>query len=76
MEWFVVNTSTFCGFNLLSALQECCYQYWPTTAGKSVQFGEYTVELTSEEVLTGFTIRTLDLLNTKVIIPISCFVTL
>ena len=31
-----------------------------------VKLGEYTVDLISEEILTGFTIRTLSVLNKKV----------
>ncbi len=30
------------------------------------EFGEYTVDLMSEEILEGFTIRTLDVLHRKV----------
>ncbi len=46
--------------------QESSFQYWPAV-GKMVKFGEYTVDLISEEILEGFTIRTLSVLNKKVV---------
>ena len=47
-------------------MQESCWQYWPDTVGEVTEFGEYIVDLISEEILTGFTIRTLSVLNKKV----------
>jgi hypothetical protein len=43
-------------------MQESSVQYWPP-AGKLVKYGEYTVDLMSEEALEGFTIRTLSILE-------------
>ena len=45
--------------------QESSWQYWPSI-GKTVEFGEYTVDLLSEEVLEGLTTRILGVLNNKV----------
>ncbi len=47
-------------------IQESCFQYWPAV-GKTAKFGEYTVDLTSEEILGGFAIRTLNVLHKKVL---------
>ena len=47
-------------------VQESCWQYWPDTVGEVTEFGEYIIDLISEETLTGFTIRTLSVLNKKV----------
>ena len=47
-------------------VQESCWQYWPDTVGEVTEFGEYIIDLISEEALTGFTIRTLSVLNKKV----------
>ena len=44
--------------------QETCYQYWPQTG--MVKFGEYTVDLTEEQTVIGYTIRKLSLSNTEV----------
>ena len=44
--------------------QETCYQYWPQTG--MVKFGEYTVDLTEEQSVIGYTIRKLSLSNTEV----------
>ena len=44
--------------------EEASVQYWPDS-GMS-QFGEYTVDLLGEEVLEGFTIRELSVLESKV----------
>ena len=41
--------------------QETCYQYWPQTG--MVKFGEYTVDLTEEQTVIGYTIRKLSLSN-------------
>ena len=46
--------------------QESSFQYWPPAVGKVVKFGDYTVDLISEETLEGFTIRTLSVLYKKV----------
>ncbi|CAI8031810.1 Receptor-type tyrosine-protein phosphatase alpha [Geodia barretti] len=43
--------------------QEMCYQYWPQTG--MVKFGEYTVDLTEEQTVIGYTIRKLSLSNTE-----------
>ena len=45
--------------------QESSWQYWPAAVRELVGFGEFTVDLISEEALEGFTIRTLSLLHTK-----------
>ena len=45
--------------------QESSWQYWPSV-GETAVFGEYTVDLITEEVLQGFTIRVLSVINTKV----------
>ena len=50
----------------LFSSQESSYQYWPTAVGQLIEFGEYTVDLISEEALEGFTIRTLSVLHKKV----------
>ena len=50
----------------LFSSQESSYQYWPTAVGQLSEFGEYTVDLISEEALEGFTIRTLSVLHKKV----------
>ena len=47
-------------------MQETSFQYWPDGVSELVEFGEYTVDMISEETLTGFTIRTLSLLHKKV----------
>ena len=46
-------------------LQESSYQYWPPI-GQVIVFGEYTVDLISEEPLTGFTVRKISVLDNKV----------
>ena len=51
-------------FHLIS-LQESSYQYWPPV-GQVIVFGEYTVDLISEEPLTGFTVRKISVLEKKV----------
>ena len=47
-------------------VQESCWQYWPDTVGGVTEFGEYSIDLISEEIVTGFIIRTLSVLNRKV----------
>ena len=47
-------------------VQESSFQYWPAVVGQLTEFGEYTVDMISEEALTGFTIRTLSVLHKKV----------
>ena len=49
----------------LISLQESSYQYWPPV-GQVIVFGEYTVDLISEEPLTGFTVRKISVLDKKV----------
>ena len=51
--------------DLFFSLQESSYQYWPTV-GQVIVFGEYTVDLISEEPLTGFTVRKINVLEKKV----------
>ncbi len=46
--------------------QESSFQYWPDV-GEKAEFGEYTVDLISEEILEGFTIRTLSVLNKSIV---------
>ena len=46
------------------SLQEVCYNYWPISGTQT--YGEFRVELVKEEALTGFIMRTLNILNTKV----------
>ena len=47
-------------------MQESSFQYWPDGVSEVVEFGEYTVDMISEETLTGFTIRMLSVLHKKV----------
>jgi hypothetical protein len=47
--------------------QESSCQYWPDAVGELAEFGDYTVDLISEEDLEGFTIRTLSVLNKQVL---------
>ena len=66
-EWnglFQPETSGLHSYSLF--VQESCWQYWPDTVGEVTEFGEYIIDLISEETLTGFTIRTLSVLNKKV----------
>ena len=60
---------TWCEFirHTYFVLQESSFQYWPSAVGLLNDFMEYTVDLISEETLEGFTIRTLSVLNKKVI---------
>jgi hypothetical protein len=45
-------------------MQEVCYQYWP---GQRVQsYGEFRVELLSEEKKSGYTLRTFSVQQAKV----------
>ena len=44
--------------------EEASTQYWPDSG--MAQFGEYTVDLLEEEVLEGFSIRELSVLESKV----------
>ena len=46
-------------------IQESSCQYWPVE-GQVAQFGEFTVELIGQEDLSGFTIRTLEIQQSKV----------
>ena len=46
--------------------QESSCQYWPGDVGQMTKFGEYIVNLISEEALEGFTIRTVNVLHNKV----------
>ena len=53
------NTTT----HYYGALQEVCYQYWP---GKRAQnYGEFRVELLSEEKNTGFIVRNFSVQQAK-----------
>ena len=56
--WYSIH-----GQNVLSKESSC--QYWPAV-GRQAKFGEYVVELISEEALEGFTIRTISVLFKKV----------
>ena len=47
------------------SVQESSYQYWPPV-GQVIVFGENTVDLISEEPLTGFTVRKISVLDNKV----------
>ncbi len=47
-------------------MQESSCQYWPAAVGQLTDYGDYTVDLMSEEVLEGFTIRMLSVLCNKV----------
>ena len=51
---------------MLLYFQEASCQYWPITVGQLAVFGEYTVDLISEEAFEGFTIRTISILHKKV----------
>ena len=46
------------------SLQEVCYQYWPGRRAQS--YGEFRVELLSEEKKRGFVLRTFSVLQAKV----------
>ena len=46
---------------LVENRQESSAQYWPGSG--TYKYGEYTVELTGEEPLEGFTIRELSVVN-------------
>ena len=48
-------------------LQESSCQYWPVE-GQVAQFGEFKVYLINQEELNGFTVRTLDILQNKVVV--------
>ncbi len=47
-------------------LQESSYQYWPAAVGQVTKFKEHTVDMTSEDVLEGYIIRTFRVLYVKV----------
>ena len=51
-------------FNI-NNIQESNCQYWPVE-GQVAQFGEFIVDLINQEELSGFTIRTLEILQNKV----------
>ena len=46
-------------------IQEVCCQYWPSTG--LIAVGEYIVELLGEEKMKGFIIRTLSIVDRKVL---------
>ena len=48
-------------------LQESSHQYWPVE-GQVAQFGEFVVDLINQEEWSGFTVRTLDILQNKVVV--------
>ena len=50
---------------MMILIQESSCQYWPVE-GQVAQFGEFTVELIGQEDLNGFTIRTLEIQQSKV----------
>ena len=50
---------------MMILIQESSCQYWPVE-GQVAQFGEFTVELIGQEDLSGFTIRTLEIQQSKV----------
>ena len=50
---------------MMILIQESSCQYWPVE-GQVAQFGEFTVELIGLEDLNGFTIRTLEIQQSKV----------
>ena len=64
MKMHLKYTSVNHDINFVS-LQESSYQYWPPV-GQVIVFGVYTVDLISEEPLTGFTVRKLSVLDKKV----------
>jgi hypothetical protein len=41
-------------------------QHWPAAVGQLTEYRDYTVDLISEEVMEGFTVRTLSVLHEKV----------
>ena len=49
---------------LIEGGQEASTQYWPDRG--TVHYGEFAVNLLREEKLEGFTIRNLDITDTKV----------
>ena len=61
-----VCARTYC----VCALQEVCYQYWPS--GGSQMFGEFTVQLLGQEDQTGFVLRNFTVTNSKVWLHTSC----
>ena len=48
-----------------NSLQESSCQYWPVE-GQVAQFGEFKVYLINLEESSGFTVRTLDILQNRV----------
>ena len=46
-------------------LQESCFRYWPKL-NQVTTIGDFEVDLISEEVLSGFTIRNISILHQKV----------
>ena len=47
-------------------MQESCSQYWPAAVGGTTEFGEYIIDLISEEVMAAFITRRLSVLNKRV----------
>ena len=58
--------NNYCVSNKAIVPQESSYQYWPAATGQLVEYGEYMVDLISEEALEGFTIRKISILEQKV----------
>ena len=56
--------------DLIEGGQEASAKYWPDSG--LAQYGEYTVELQSEERLNGFTIRELSIQDSVVCKPYQC----
>lgn len=46
--------------------KEVCAQYWPGVKGEVMEYQDYSVDLIDEEILSGFTIRNLSVLEHKV----------